>query len=80
MCVFYALLMSRIEISSCVINVSRISDFTSYQLQKILRICFGPLVNPVMNEWMKSYIAHVSSRRLFRALNIESNLAGPVIS
>ena len=32
-----------------------------------------------MNEWMKSYIAHVSSRRLFRALNIESNLARPVI-
>ena len=28
---------------------------------------------------MKSYIAHVSSRRLFRALNIESNLASPVI-
>ena len=28
---------------------------------------------------MKSYIAHVSSRRLFRALNIESNLARPVI-
>ena len=27
-----------------------------------------------MNEWMKSYIAHVSSRRLFRGLNIESNL------
>ena len=27
---------------------------------------------------MKSYIAHVSSRRLFRALNIESNLARPV--
>ena len=27
------------------------------------------------NEWLKSYIAHVSSRRLFRALNIESNLA-----
>ena len=33
-----------------------------------------------MNEWMKSYIAHVSSRRLFRALNIESNLARPVIN
>ena len=32
-----------------------------------------------MNEWMKSYIAHVSSRRLFRALKIESNLARPVI-
>ena len=32
-----------------------------------------------MNEWMKSYIAHVSSRRLLRALNIESNLARPVI-
>ena len=32
-----------------------------------------------MNEWMKSYIAHVSSRRLFRALNIHSNLARPVI-
>ena len=32
-----------------------------------------------MNEWMKSYIGHVSSRRLFRALNIESNLARPVI-
>ena len=32
-----------------------------------------------MNEWMKSYIAHVSSRRLFRALYIESNLARPVI-
>ena len=32
-----------------------------------------------MNEWIKSYIAHVSSRRLFRALNIESNLARPVI-
>ena len=28
---------------------------------------------------MKSYIAHVSSRRLFRALNIESSLARPVI-
>ena len=28
---------------------------------------------------MKSYIAHVSSQRLFRALNIESNLARPVI-
>ena len=28
---------------------------------------------------MKSYIAHVSSRRLFRALYIESNLARPVI-
>ena len=28
---------------------------------------------------MKSYIAHVSSRRLFRALNIESNLARPFI-
>ena len=28
---------------------------------------------------MKSYIAHVFSRRLFRALNIESNLARPVI-
>ena len=28
---------------------------------------------------MKSYIAHVSSRRLFRALNIESKLARPVI-
>ena len=28
---------------------------------------------------MKSYIAHVSSRRLFRALNIESDLAKPVI-
>ena len=28
---------------------------------------------------MKSYIAHVSSRRLFRALNIKSNLARPVI-
>ena len=28
---------------------------------------------------MKSYIAHVSSRGLFRALNIESNLARPVI-
>ena len=28
---------------------------------------------------MKSYVAHVSSRRLFRALNIESNLARPVI-
>ena len=28
---------------------------------------------------MKSCIAHVSSRRLFRALNIESNLARPVI-
>ena len=28
---------------------------------------------------MKSHIAHVSSRRLFRALNIESNLARPVI-
>ena len=28
---------------------------------------------------MKSYIAHVSSRRLFRALYIESNLAKPVI-
>ena len=28
---------------------------------------------------MKSYIAHVSSRPLFRALNIESNLARPVI-
>ena len=28
---------------------------------------------------MKSYIAHVSRRRLFRALNIESNLARPVI-
>ena len=27
---------------------------------------------------MKSYIAHVSSRRLFRALNIESDLARPV--
>ena len=35
--------------------------------------------NEWMNEWMKSYIAHVSSRRLFRALNIESNLARPVI-
>ena len=32
-----------------------------------------------MNERMKSYIAHVSSGRLFRALNIESNLARPVI-
>ena len=30
-------------------------------------------------EWMKSYIAHVSSRSLFRALNIESNSARPVI-
>ena len=29
---------------------------------------------------MKSYIAHVSSRRLFRALNNESNLARPVIN
>ena len=28
---------------------------------------------------MKSYIAHVSSRRLFRTLNIESNLARPAI-
>ena len=28
---------------------------------------------------MKAYIAHVSSRRLFGALNIESNLARPVI-
>ena len=28
---------------------------------------------------MQFYIAHVSSRRLFRALNIESNLARPVI-
>ena len=28
---------------------------------------------------MKSYITHVSSRRLFRALNIDSNLARPVI-
>ena len=28
---------------------------------------------------MKSYIAHVSSQRLLRALNIESNLARPVI-
>ena len=28
---------------------------------------------------MKSYIAHVSGRRLFRVLNIESNLARPVI-
>ena len=28
---------------------------------------------------MKSYIAHVSSQRLFRALSIESNLARPVI-
>ena len=36
-------------------------------------------MNEWMNEWMKSYIAHVSSRRLFRALNIESNLARPVI-
>ena len=33
----------------------------------------------VLNEWMKSYIAHVSSRRLFRTLNFESNLARPVI-
>ena len=32
-----------------------------------------------MNEWVKYYIAHVSSRRLFRALNIKSNLARPVI-
>ena len=32
-----------------------------------------------MNELMKSYIAHVSSWKLFRALNIESNLARPVI-
>ena len=32
-----------------------------------------------MNELMKSYIAHVSNRRLFRALNIGSNLARPVI-
>ena len=31
-----------------------------------------------MNELMKSYIAHVSSWKLFRALNIESNLARPV--
>ena len=30
-----------------------------------------------MNEW--NHIAHVSSRRLFRALNIESNLARHVI-
>ena len=30
-----------------------------------------------MNERIKSYISHVSSRRLFRALNIESNLARP---
>ena len=36
-------------------------------------------MNEWMNEWMKSYIADVSSRRLFRVLNIESNLAGPVI-
>ena len=36
-------------------------------------------MNEWMNEWMKSYIAYVSSRRLFRALNIESNLARPVI-
>ena len=36
-------------------------------------------MNEWMNEWMKSYIAHVSNRRLFRALNIESNLARPVI-
>ena len=28
---------------------------------------------------MKSYMAHVSSWRLFRALNIEGNLARPVI-
>ena len=28
---------------------------------------------------MKSYIAHVSSRWLFRALNIESNIARPII-
>ena len=28
---------------------------------------------------MKSYIAHVSSRKLFGALNIESNLARPII-
>ena len=28
---------------------------------------------------MKSFLAHVSSRRLFRALNIESNSARPVI-
>ena len=27
---------------------------------------------------MKSYIAHVSSRKLFKALNIESDLARPV--
>ena len=33
----------------------------------------------LMNGWMKSYIAHVSSQRLFRALNIESNIARPVI-
>ena len=32
-----------------------------------------------LNEWMKFYIAHVSSWRLFRALNIGSNLARPVI-
>ena len=37
------------------------------------------IMNEWMNEWMKSYIVHVSSRRLFRALIIESNLARPVI-
>ena len=33
-----------------------------------------------MNKRMKSYIAHLSSLKLFRALNIKSNLKRPVHS
>ena len=48
-------------------------DLKLFQIKKN-----SPLCHEWMNEWMKSYIAHVSSRRLFRALNIESK-ARPVI-
>ena len=59
-------------------NEQKFISFTRNTARKykcIYRWCI-PLV---MNELMKSYIAHVSSRRLFRTLNIESNLARPVI-
>ena len=62
-----------------VLNCNYIFENTRTIIIVFLHLIIHFNVDEWMNEWMKSYIAHVSSRRLFRALNIESNLARPVI-
>ena len=54
-------------------------DFRWWKHQSEVEKKLNNLKKKYIFEWMKSYIAYVSSRRLFRVLNIESNLARPVI-